>query len=938
VPEARAVALLLTDVEGSTRLLVRFGTAGVAALGRVAEVVSAAAGAHGGEVSRLQGEGDSAVVLFGSAETAVAAALELNERLAAERWPGATTVAVRSAVHVGEVSVSFEGVAGLEVHRCARVRALADGGEVFLSDAAVREVEGRLPSSSTVENVGVVLLRGFVRPERVWRLVHPVLRPRHDGIDGAGAVLGVVPAWRTSFVGRDEEVVSVVGRLRAGRVVTLVGSGGVGKTRLASAVVAQQPIATRFVDLTSATSDADVEALAAASLGADESAAPRASIAAALASEPTVVVLDNCEHVIDAAASLADHLAGVCDASVLATSRSALRLPNEDVVSVAPLSTERGGSASDLFLDRARSVQADLVVDDAVLDDVAAMTELLDGVPLALELAAARVSAFSVSEILDLLRRDAAGLVDNRRRGPDRHRSLRAAILWSIGLLGDEERDVLCRVAVLPGSFSLRTATAIVDGDEGAVATAVHGLSEQSLLSIEHPSGPTRYRLLEMVRAVGRGQLTTVERRDVLDRLLQHCIAELAGLDARGSPAKAIVQEIARDGRFYSTAVEHALSTTQTELGLRLVHDLFLAWHGDVQRVTLDRWMSRLVVQAATPSRMRGMVLRRQAIIATELLADDVRTQQLLDAAEADAIAVADQELLGRVRGTRANLDLHALRLDGLDDRLADALALLEATGDEYAADVLATQAAVSCSRGRFDEAERLYDRALSMTAHWFRRVHLELDRTWCALMSGRIDVASTRAAASLDLAERTGDSDLVAHAVEAAARAALASGQTEVAHELFLRMLAYGREHDLPNVADALAGLAIVAVVRGDLGAASASRDELRDRPHEAGDQELRMHHQLACAFVDQAVGNTALAASEATTVLSVADRAAHRYVRVLGTELLAAAVAGHDPAHARELLDVASQERLAIGAMAWPLEPFRDAALRALDPASAR
>ena len=181
---ARDVALLLTDVEGSTRLLVRHGQAGVAALGRIAEFVSSAATAHGGEVSRLQGEGDSAVVLFGSAALAVAAALDVNRWMATEPWPGGQTVAMRSGVHVGEVTASDDGVVGLEVHRCARVRALAGGGEVFLSDAASRDVGGHLPSSATVEDAGVVLLRGFVQPERVWRLVHPALRRRHGGVAG----------------------------------------------------------------------------------------------------------------------------------------------------------------------------------------------------------------------------------------------------------------------------------------------------------------------------------------------------------------------------------------------------------------------------------------------------------------------------------------------------------------------------------------------------------------------------------------------------------------------------------------------------------------------------------------------------------------------------------------------------------------------------------
>jgi predicted ATPase/class 3 adenylate cyclase len=932
---AREVALLLTDVEGSTRLLVRHGQAGVAALGRIAELVSSAATAHGGEVSRLQGEGDSAVVLFGSTAKAVAAALDVNRWMAAEPWPGGQTVAMRSGVHVGEVTTSEDGVVGLEVHRCARVRALAGGGEVFLSDAALRDVGGHLPSSATVEDVGVVLLRGFVQPERVWRLVHPALRRRHGGVAGAGVLPGAFPAWRTSLVGRADEVAAVASRLRAGAVITLVGPGGVGKTRLASAVAAHQSDAACFVDLTVATSEDDVDAVVVAALSADASAAPRAAISAALAREPTLVVLDNCEHVIDGASSLAEHLAGQCRAAVLATSRAALRVADEDVVHVAPLSTGRGGMASELFFDRARSIRADLVVDDTVLNQVGAMTELLDGVPLAIELAAARVSTFSIGEIVHLLRQDAAGLGDGRHRGPSRHRSLRAAILWSVGLLQDTERAVLCRLSVLPGSFRLDTAAAVAgtgDGAERAVADAVHALTEQSLVSTQHRQGPTRYRLLEMVRVVGQEGLTAGERHEVLDRLVRYCIVELARLEGEDLPAAGIADEIAQDSALYTTAAEHALATGQTELGLRLVHDLFLVWQGATQRLILDRWMTGFVAQTTAPSRERGMVLRRQAIIANEYRGDDEQAQRLLDAAEADAVAVADAQLRGRVRCTRAGIDLDVGRPNGLDARLADAFALLEEIDDEFAVDALATLAALHSLHGRFGEAERLYPRAQSMNPHWFRRVQIELDRTWCALMMGRVDAAVTLAAETLDSAEQTGNADLIEHAIEVAARAALASGDVEVAHELFVRTLAFAREHDLPSTPDALAGLAIVAVVRGDLSTAGAARDELRSQQH-FGSEELRAYRRLACGFVDQAQGDPVRSASEATDVVAVAERLQYRYVKVLGTELLAAAVASAHPARAHELLAAASVERTAIGATPLPLEPYRDAALRAVN-----
>jgi hypothetical protein len=172
-------------------------------------------------------------------------------------------------------------------------------------------------------------------------------------------------------------------------------------------------------------------------------------------------------------------------------------------------------------------------------------------------------------------------------------------------------------------------------------------------------------------------------------------------------------------------------------------------------------------------------------------------------------------------------------------------------------------------------------------------------------------------------------------HAIEVDAHAALASRDVEVAHERLVRTLAFAREHDLPGTPDALGGLAIVAVVRGDLSTAGAARDELRSHLH-VGSEELRAYRRLACAFVDQATGDTVRSASEATDVIAVADRLQYRYVEVLGTELLAAAVARDDPARARGLLAAASDERTAIGATPWPLEPYRDTAPRPMNASS--
>jgi len=934
-PGSSDVALLLWDVAASTGLLVRHGQAGVVALGRVAELVAMVAGGHGGRASTSQGEGDAAVVVFESVAHAIAAAVGVNERMSVEGWPGGERVHVRCAVHVGEVISTPEGVFGVEVHRCARLRALAGAGEVFLSEAAARTVGGQLPANSSLFDEGLTLLRGFVEPERVWRLVHPALESRLRPVRGMTESVGELPVWRTSFIGRSAELASVVARLGAGRVVTLVGPAGVGKTRLAAAAAAKAPVRACFVDLTRATSDDEVIAVASQALGADPASPPLNGIEEVLLAAPAMVVLDNCEHVLEGAAVLAEHLLDCCETSfVLATSRAALRLAGEDVVVVEPLPTPPGGAATQLFIDRAVTQRGTLTTSDAVLAEISAVVDLLDGVPLAIELAAARVTAFSVGEILDLLQHDLAGLGHARRRGPDRHRSVRAAIEWSMRMLGDDERRLLCRLAVLPASFRLSTALAVTDtgGERRALVAAMPSLVDQSLVITEHEAESTRYRLLEMIRAVGQEALSDDERTGVLDRLLAYCLAETAVLDGHAFPEAGIEDAIVRDSALYSCSVEHALATGQIELGLGLVHGLYLAWHGEKQRSTLDRWMDQLLARVEAPSRMRAMVLRRQAIIACEQFGDDERWTRLLDDAEADAIAVSDNQQLGRVRATRAGLCFEHRGPEGLDiSYLRDAIVLLERSADEHLAGAVTTLANQYIWRAQCDQADELLDRAVASNPTWFQRVQIEESRAWCALLAGRIEFAASRAATTLDMAERSEDPDLICYAIEIAAYAALARGEVALAGELFVRMVSQARDHELLVLYRALTGLAIVSVLRGDLTVARSCRDEFRSCEHIP--PLAITHGRLACALVDLADGDADKAAAAASEMLEYTKLRGETHAHVCSLELLAASTAASNPQRARDLLADAAEQRRTTGAVAWPLDPYRHVALRTLD-----
>jgi predicted ATPase len=586
--------------------------------------------------------------------------------------------------------------------------------------------------------------------------------------------------------------------------VTLVGPAGVGKTRLSAAVASEATVPAYFVDLTRATDGNKVEVVAAEALGADPALPPRTGIETVLGNGPTIVLLDNCEHVLEGSAVLVEHILDHCQGtSVLATSRAPLRLPGEHLVTIEPLATTVDGPAMQLFIQRAQDLGREVATTSDEVDDIRRLAELLDGVPLAVELAVARLTAFSVSEILDMLERDLAGLTDERRRGTERHRNVRAAIQWSMLLLDEETRRLLCRLAVLPGTFRLRTAMAAIgsDRDGRALASAMPTLIEQSLVTVEHRTGSTRYRMLEMIRAVGQDSLPSEERETVLDALLVHLTHELEQQDERDVPEPGNEAEIQLDGPLYSIAAEHALATGQIELGLRFVYSLFLVWHAQTQRATLDRWMTDLVSRVDGPSRWRGMVLRRQAIIANEDFADDERSMRLFDAAEADALAIADRQLLSMVRVTRLGFDQTYGRLDGVEDGLQEAIAVLEEFEGEFLSNALTSLGELYFFRAQFDSAEKVFERAARGSPVWYRRVVLEEELAWCALLSGRIELAATRAVQSLEMAERSGDPTLLAHAINVAANAALASGDTSSASQLFRRAVSVACEHELSQL-----------------------------------------------------------------------------------------------------------------------------------------
>ncbi len=530
------VTLLLADVEGSTRLWETQPDEMTAAIARMNQVVSATMAEHCGVRPVEQGEGDSFVAAFARASDAVAAALEL------QRAPLAP-IRLRIGVHTGEVQLRDEGnYAGPTINRTARLRDLGHGGQTVLSGATEPLVVDRLPAGAWLTDLGSHTLRDLPRPERVVQLCHPDLVNQFSPLREPTAVVSQhFPVQLTSFVGRDADIAQVRQLLAQNRLVTLTGAGGVGKTRLAVQIAGQ--IADEFhdgvwyVDLAPIT-DPDLVPIAATrafGLPDQPGRSTMDTLTRFVADRQLLVVVDNCEHLLDASAALVVALLEACPGlTLLATSREPIGVAGEVSWPVPSLSL--ADEAIELFTDRARRVRPDFAVSD---DNAAAVAEIcrrLDGMPLAIELAAARVRALSLAEILDSLHDRFRLLTGGSRTAVRRQQTLRASVDWSHALLTEPERVLFRRLAVFLGGFDLDAAQAVAGGGEVEryqVLDQLTLLVDKSLVVAENTGGRTRYRLLETVRQYTQEKLgESGEADDVRTRHRDYYTGLAGRLDA----------------------------------------------------------------------------------------------------------------------------------------------------------------------------------------------------------------------------------------------------------------------------------------------------------------------------------------------------------------------------------------------------------------------
>jgi predicted ATPase/class 3 adenylate cyclase len=532
------VTLLFTDIEGSTRLWEDAPAAMSIALARHDHILREVIDRHHGHVFKTVG--DAFCAAFSLAPDALRCAIDVQRDLGVEQWPEPATLRVRMALHSGDCEERDGDYFGPTVNRAARLEATAHGGQVVLSGSTYELVGGEVPEGVTLRSMGQHLLKDLTRPESIYQLVIDGLRdefPPLRTLDDPTAKNNL-PAQSTSFIGRTRELAELSLLMAEHRLVTICGSGGTGKTRaslqIAADVVGHVDGGVWFVELGPLSEAAQLAPALAALLGTGAAGSSTDALVDALSERDTLVVLDNCEHLLQPTSDLVSELLrrspGV---RFLATSREPLGVHGESVVRLAPMAVTgddpRSIDAVRLFEERAQLQRPEFVVDEVNVETVLALCRRLDGIPLAIELAAAKLRSMSVHDVEERLSDHLRILTSGNRSAPPRQQTLRAMIDWSFDLLSEPEKLVMFELSVFAGDWSLDAAETICDlgiESDDDVIGIVDSLVDKSLVQVRPVGSTTRYWLLESVRQYAQQGLEGVagEPRATMTRHAQWCL------------------------------------------------------------------------------------------------------------------------------------------------------------------------------------------------------------------------------------------------------------------------------------------------------------------------------------------------------------------------------------------------------------------------------
>jgi predicted ATPase/class 3 adenylate cyclase len=884
------VTFLFTDIEGSTRLLQHLGERYSQVLAEQRRLLRAAFQAHDGH--ELGTEGDSFFVAFCRAADAVAAVVTGQRALAAYSWPEGAEVRVRMGLHTGEPRLGGGDYVGIDVHRAARISAAGHGGQILLSQATCELVRDILPEGVSLRDLGAHRLKDLQRPEQVFQLLHPDLPADFPPLKSLDTLPNNLPLQPTRFLGREQETVAVREYLlrEEVRLLTLTGPGGSGKTRLGLQVAADLsdafPDGVFFVALAPITDPSLVAATIAQALAVRETAGRPLleTLREYLQDKQLLLLLDNFEQVVTAGGLVAELLACCPRLKVLVTSREALHLRGEQEFPVPPLALPdlrrlppiealSQYSAVELFIQRAIAVKPDFVVTNENAPAVAEICHRLDGLPLAIELAAARSKLLPPQALLERLESRLKLLVGGARDLPARQQTLRGAIAWSYELLEESEKTLFRRLSVFVGGCSLGAAEAVgnAEGDLGVdVLEGVAALVDKCLMQQEEVSGgEARLIMPELIREYARERLEESGEAEAIHRQHAHfflALAEEADPALRGPDQAEWLRRLETEHENLRAALTWSAERQEGEAGLLLGAALSRFWtvrgyltegrellagllavsgHRTAARVKVINSAGLLACEqqdyeAARALHQEGLAISRE--LADERgIADSLNNLGWVACEQGDseaARALCKESMaiwrgLGDERGIADSL--HALGsaaqrqgdYQAAQSLFEESIAIWRKLGDKQSIAGLLNYLGGSAVRQEdYQAAQSLYEEGLAIWRELgYRRLIADTLNYLGGSVQGQGDYQAARALCeeSMAIARELGDSWLIAYTSNLLGEIARYQGEDAAAQAYYEQSLASFREIDSnKNIPGLLCSLGFAVLHQGDLRRAS--------------------------------------------------------------------------------------------------------------------
>lgn len=804
---AGTVTFLLTDIEGSTRLWDGVPDAMEVALERHNRLLAEVIDSHGGTVITSRGEGDSVFAVFPSAVSAVEAAGACQLRLHQEQWPEGAALRVRMGLHTGEARApGSDRIDHGPINRCARVKAAAHGGQVLVTSTTRGLVEGRLGDGFGLTRLGEFRLRDLAEPELIYQVTHGALPADFPPIRTAADRANDLPVQVNSLIGRQRELEQIEAALDRARLVTLTGPGGIGKTRLAVAVGERRRSAVGsavvFVPLAAISDPALVLDGIARAMGPGlaGAASPLRALAERFGDDHWLLILDNLEQVVSAAGALGELLTRCPGLTILATSRTVLGLAAEREYAVPPLPLPGAAVLIDelasapavaLFVDRARAVRPTFALTQDNAAAVAQICRRLEGLPLAIELAAARTRLLDPATLLTRLAASLDALGSGAVDLPERQRTLRATVEWSVGLLDEAERSMLEVLAVFVDGWTIEAAAEVAEVGQDPALELLEALARHSLIQLDLTGTGPRCAMLETVRAFVAERLAA--RPDVEEVQRRHAayyreLAERADRPLRGAGEGEWLEQLQAEARNLASAVSWHLACDPTALP-HLFRVLWPFWYLRDHQAEARPWVEQ--VRAAAPP--LDATARAELEWAVTVIANEVGD---------DAAALAARQRLEPLLADVEDPFLHGIGLlvlawtspitgdfeGALREVLASLRELQEQDEPFYTALAAFTAGAAETALGRPDGAVEhlavmrgLADRF----GYTWLTASAQVQLGYLAILQGRLDQARELLDEAMDLSLAVGGTRTVTLGLSAFAMLAFAAGHPEQAARL---------------------------------------------------------------------------------------------------------------------------------------------------------